>query len=94
MVVHGENLRTYRVLLVLLRVCPIRVGFRSHVYFPSLLTYLYDETVMEDIIADEVEAILYIAREISGMSFYLFITLMTRRCENDRSIQDPAFEGK
>jgi hypothetical protein len=35
----------------------------------ALLSFLYDydETIMGDFLADEVESILYIAREISGM---------------------------
>ena len=39
--------------------------YRRH-YFHFLLSY---QPVMEDFIADEVESILYIAREISGMPY-------------------------
>jgi hypothetical protein len=61
--------------VLLLKLCPIRVGAvviasHSHLFSVPHLTYLYDVTVMEDIITDEVESILYIAREISGMSYF------------------------
>ena len=55
-------------------VCPISgkakvASRRIHIHYPSLLAYFYDKTIMEDFIADEVESILYIAREISGMPY-------------------------
>ncbi len=58
------------------RVCPNRSAFGqlagAAFITPTptaLLSFLYDydETIMGDFLADEVESILYIAREISGM---------------------------
>lgn len=46
---------------------------------------------MEDFIADEVESILYIAREISGMPYVLPHDLLVRERS---SIQDTTFEGE
>lgn len=46
---------------------------------------------MEEFIADEVESILYIAREISGMPYALPYDAPMRERS---SIQDPTFEGE
>jgi hypothetical protein len=62
-------------------------------YYTPCIRFLYDDdTNMEDINTDEVESILYIAREISGMPHLL--PHDAPPYENDKSIQDPAFEGE
>lgn len=42
--------------------------------------FLYEETIMEELVADEVESILYVAREISGNPLAIpYKTLMRDR---------------
>jgi hypothetical protein len=54
--------------------------------------HLYREAaIMEEFIADEVESILYIAREVSGMPYALPYDAPMRERS---SIQDPTFEGE
>src|SRR6266567_8586246 len=50
-----------------------------------------EESIMEEFVADEVESILYIAREISGMPHALPHDVPVRERS---SIQDPTFEGQ
>jgi hypothetical protein len=63
---------------------PNRVSVRPSLYF-------HCEAIMEDFIADEVESILHIAREISGMLYALPHDAPVRERS---SIQDPTLEGE
>jgi hypothetical protein len=73
----------------------IREGFgwdRADVLQISTLhSFPLRRIIMEEFIADEVESILYIAREISGMPHSL---PHDEPVQERSSIQDPTFEGQ
>ena len=60
----------------------------TNLYFTS---FPLRRIIMEEFIADEVESILYIAREISGMPHSL---PHDAPVQERSSIQDPTFEGQ
>lgn len=65
---------------------------RVKVLWTSTLPHFHcEESIMEEFVADEVESILYIAREISGMPHALPYDAPVRERS---SIQDSTFEGK
>ena len=64
---------------------------RTSARFTALPHFRCARSTMEEFVADEVESILYIAREISGMPHALPHDTPVRERS---SIQDPSFEGQ